>query len=54
MNKLNVKTKGLTFSLRLILFVLSSEEENGTSSVAVECADIGRNTSGEGGSLVRN
>ncbi len=32
---------------------LSSEEESGTAGVAVKCVDIGRNTSGEGGFLLR-
>jgi hypothetical protein len=30
---------------------LRAGEESGISSVAVKCVDIGRNTSGEGGSL---
>ena len=33
---------------------LSAEEESGTPCVAVECVDIWKNTSGEGGSLVCN
>ncbi len=52
MYKLDVKILGLTKNLRLILYDLSVEEESGIPSVAVKCVDIGRNTSGEGGSLV--
>ncbi len=33
---------------------LRAEEESGTQCVAVECVDIGKNTSGEGGGLVCN
>ena len=32
---------------------MGPEEENGTAGVAVKCADIGRNASGEGGFLLR-
>ena len=54
LNKSGVKTRGLTSRLHLILFDLSTGEESGIPGVAVKCVDIGRNTSGEGGSLVRN
>jgi hypothetical protein len=37
--------------LHLILILLSSGEESGIPGVAVKCVDIGKNTSGEGGSL---
>jgi hypothetical protein len=49
--KLDVKAPGLTWELHLILSSLSRIEGSGISGVAVECVDIGRNTSGEGGSL---
>ena len=42
---------GLTRELHLILVLLSSGEESGIPGVAVKCVDIGKNTSGEGGSL---
>ena len=42
---------GLTHSLRLKLFSLSEVEADGSPGVAVECVEIGRNTSGEGGLL---
>lgn len=45
---------GSTHELHLILVLLSLEEESGIPGVAVKCVDIGRNTSGEGGSLVQN
>ncbi len=48
-----MKALGLTEEVLLILFGLSTEEESGISSVAVKCVDIGKNTGGEGGSLVR-
>lgn len=35
----------------LILLDLRAGEESGIPGVAVKCVDIGRNTSGEGGSL---
>ncbi len=44
----------LTHELHLILVLLSLEEESGIPGVAVKCVDIGRNTSGAGGSLVQN
>ena len=42
---------GLTHKLRLKLFSLSDVEVGGIPGVAVECVEIGRNTSGEGGLL---
>ena len=42
---------GLTHELLLKLLVLSEVEVGGIPGVAVECVDIGRNTSGEGGLL---
>jgi hypothetical protein len=48
-----VKCPGSTGSLPLKLQGLSTVEESGIPSVAVKCVDIGRNTSGEGGSLDR-
>jgi hypothetical protein len=39
---------GLTHNLHLKLRVLSDGEVSGIPSVAVECVDIRRNTSGEG------
>ena len=41
----------LTKELLLILLVLRAIEEDGTSGVAVECVDIGRNTDSEGSLL---
>ncbi len=52
--KLVVKSLGLTEELQLKLIFLSVGEESGIPSVAVECVDIWKNTSGEGGSLVCN
>ncbi len=43
---------GSTRELHLKLIFLSPEEESGIPGVAVKCVDIGKNTSGEGGSLV--
>ena len=43
-----MKSRGLTAGLHLKLLVLSTGEESGIPGVAVECVDIGRNTSGEG------
>ena len=42
---------GLTHDLLSKLQSLSEVEVGGISGVAVECVDIGRNTSGEGGLL---
>ena len=45
---------GLTHELLLKLYPLSIGEAGGIPGVAVECVDIGRNTSGEGGLLGTN
>ena len=45
---------GLTHKLHLKLYLLSAGEVDGIPGVAVECVDIGRNTSGEGGLLGTN
>ena len=49
-----MKSQGLTLELLLKLWVLSEVEAGGIPGVAVECVDIGRNTSGEGGLLGLN
>ena len=49
-----VKYRGSTSGLPLILGILSAGEESGIPGVAVECVDIGRNISGEGGLLDSN
>ena len=49
-----VKSQGLTLELLLKLWVLSEVEAGGIPGVAVECADIGKNTDGEGSLLGRN
>jgi hypothetical protein len=49
-----VKFLGLTWGLRLIRAVLSAEEGRGIPSVEVKFVDIGKNTGGEGGDLVRD
>ena len=49
-----VKSMGLTHSVLLKLISLSESEAGGIPGVAVECVDIGRNTSGEGGLLGLN
>ncbi len=49
-----MKDVGTTGELHQKLLDLSAEEESGTPGVAVECEDIWKNTSGEGGSLVCN
>ena len=46
-----MKSTGLTCELLLKLFYLSDVEVGGIPGVAVECVEIGRNTSGEGGLL---
>ena len=51
--KCGEKSRGLTSELPSILPVLSSEEVSGIPSVEVKFIDIRKNTSGEGGSLVR-
>ena len=48
---MEVKSGGLTPELLSILLVLCDGEAGGIPGVAVECVDIGRNTSGEGGLL---
>ena len=52
--KSEVKCKGSTLNVHLILADLSAEEASGIPSVAVKCVDIRRNTSGEGDLLGRN
>ena len=49
-----MKTIGLTNSLHLKLFFLSTGEVDGIPCVAVKCVDIRKNTSGEGGQLDSN
>ena len=51
---MEVKTMGSTHSLLSKLSVLSTVEVVGIPGVAVECVDIGRNTSGEGELLGSN
>ncbi len=51
--QLGVKSWSSTPELPLILPVSSPEEVSGTPSVEVEFVDIRKNTSGEGGLLVR-
>ena len=53
LGKLEVKAQGSTLELASILRVLSSEEVGGIASVEVKFVDIRKNTSGEGGLLVR-
>jgi hypothetical protein len=53
MIKSEVKAQGSTLELPSILIVSSSEEVGGTASVEVKFVDIRKNTSGEGGQLVR-
>ena len=48
---MDVKTVGSTYRLHSKLFFLSEVEVGGIPGVAVECVEIGRNTSGEGGLL---
>ncbi len=52
--KLGVQSRGSTHKLLSKLSVLSGVEVGGIPGVAVECVDIGRNTSGEGGLLGTN
>jgi hypothetical protein len=49
----SVKFLGSTWGLHLIRAGLSSEEGRGIPSVEVKFVDIGKNTGGEGGDLVR-
>ena len=53
-DKLVVKFQGLTLALLPKLLNLSVREVSGIPSVAVECVDIRRNTSGEGDLLAHN
>ncbi len=46
-----MKSLGLTKELHSKLLGLSMEEESGIPGVRVKSVDIGRNTSGESGSL---
>ena len=46
-----MKSPGSTGRRQKILLDLRRVEEDGIPGVAVKCIDIGRNTSGEGGSL---
>ena len=48
---LDVKSRGSTPELHVILRCSSTGEEIGIYGVAVKCVDIVRKTSGEGGSL---
>ncbi len=48
-----MKACGSTTELPSILFGLRPEEVSGTASVEVKFVDIRKNTSGEGGLLVR-
>ena len=52
--KSDVKDHGLNEGLQLKLESLSIGEGSGIPSIAVECVDIGRNTSGEGDYLDEN
>ena len=51
---MDVKCRGFTPELHPKLIFLSEVEVGGIPGVAVECVDIGRNTSGEGGLLGTN
>ena len=53
MFKSEVKSRGSTPELPLILGILSSGEVSGIASVEVKFVDISRNTRGEGGLLDR-
>ena len=50
---MGVKSRGSTPELPSKLAGLSVGEESGIPSVEVKFVDIGKNTSGEGGSLAR-
>ncbi len=52
--KSDVKAFGLTGEVHRKPGDLSAEDDSGTPCVAVECVDIWKNTSGEGGCLVCN
>ena len=49
----DVKALGLTEEVHLKLAGLSTTEGRGSPGVEVKFVDIGRNTGGEGGDLVR-
>ena len=49
-----MKGLGSTRELPLKLWVSSPEEDGGIPSVEVKFVDIGKNTGGEGGHLVRD
>ncbi len=49
-----MKSLSLTKELRLKLLVLSFGEESGIPGVRVKSVEIGRNTSGESGSLAKD
>ncbi len=49
-----MKDHGSTVGVHGKLAGLSAGEGSGIPGVAVECVEIGRNTSGEGGSLACN
>ena len=51
---MGVKFLGLTWGLHPIRAGLSVEEGRGIPSVEVKFVDIGKNTGGEGGDLVRH
>ena len=51
---MGVKSQGSTLELHPRLFYLNSVEDGGIPSVEVKFVDIGKNTGGEGGDLVRN
>ena len=51
---MEVKSMGLTHKLLSKLLVLSDGEAGGIPGVAVKCADIGKNTDGEGSLLGRH
>ena len=51
---MGVKSRGSTPELLSKLPIVSGAEVGGIPGVAVECVDIGRNTSGEGGLLGTN
>ncbi len=50
----DVRAMGLTEKVHRKPGDLSEKENSGTHCVAVECVDIWKNTSGEGGCLVCN
>ena len=49
-----MKYRGSTPELHEKLYILSAEEVSGIPSVAVKCAEIGRNIGGEGDLLDDN